>query len=367
MKLTMYFSVQALALTALSLDCAFAQPARHGHQYAHKRGLEDVLAKRQDWSNPAIYAGVDWSKVNYGGGSPPPASSPPPAAAANPAPAANSSPSPAPVAVREKAAVAPTSSPAPASDASTSGGSGGGQRGLAYNPSSPNLNIFDGYSKITWGYNWDSLPAGLPSQFEYVPTLFSNAQLHTGQWAQNAGNAITAGAKYFMSFNEPDQPNPQADMSVGVAVAAWKQYMEPYANQVKLGSPSVSNGVGQNQATGQPMGLDWLTPFLQQCSGCSISFVPVHWYGCNAPCDVTADITAFKTQITQAMQAAGSLPIWVTEFGTNSGDPTTFMSEVLPWLDSQDQVERYAYFMVEDGKLTSGNSLSALGQQYASS
>ena len=368
----MYFFIQALALAALTLDYASAQPARHGHQHAHKRGLEDVLDKRQDWAT--VKYDVNWATVDYNAGaaapaaSTPPASSPLAAANANPPPAASPAPSPSPVAVQEKVAVAPASSPAPATAALNSGGGGGAKRGLAYNPSSPSLDIFDSYSKITWGYNWDSAPAGLPSKYEYVPTLFSNADVHTQLWTQNAKNAISGGAKCFMSFNEPDIASPQANMPVSVAVAAWNQYMQPYAGQVQLGSPSVSNGAGQNPATGQPMGLDWLTAFLQQCSGCSISFVPVHWYGCNAGagCNVQGDISAFKTQITQAMKTAGSLPIWVTEFGTNSGDPTTFLNAVLPWLDSQSQVHRYAYFMVEDGKLTSGNSLSPVGQQYAS-
>ena len=363
----MQFSIKVLALVALTLDCASTQPARHGHQHPHKRELADVLRKRQDYNN----LNVDWATVNYGGGASPPAistpppqpaPSPAPAAQANPAPApapaANSNPSPAPVPAQEKVATSAKNT-----------ASSGGKRGLAYNPSSPDLNIFDGFSKVTWGYNWDSASAGLPTQFQYVPTLFSDAAIHTGNWDTNAKSAISgSGTSYLMAFNEPDMPAPQANMPVGTAVTAWKQYMAPYASgNVKLSSPSVSNGVGTNPTTGQPMGLDWLKPFLEQCSGCAISFVPVHWYGCTGGCDVQNDISAFKTQMTAAMQAAGSLPIWVTEFGTNSGDPTTFMNEVLPWLDGQDQVERYSYFMVQDGILTNGGSLSELGKQYGSS
>ncbi len=292
----MQFSLKALALVALSLDCVLAQPAKHHHKHMHRRDLKDVIP--------------------------------------------------------EKVARSVSS---------------GGKRGLAYNPTSPDLSIFDGFSsQITWGYNWDSAPAGLPSQFQYVPTLFSTASDHTTQWAANVQAATSdSGTSYLMSFNEPDQPAPQADMPVGTAVAAWKQYMAPYASgNVKLGSPSVSNGVGTNSQTGQPMGLDWLTPFLQQCSGCPISFVPVHWYGCGGGCDVQNDISAFKTDIGSVITAAGGLPVWVTEFATNSGDPTTFMNEVLPWLDNEPGVGRYAYFMVEDGVLTTGNSLSSLGSLY---
>ena len=352
----MQFSLKALALVALCLDCALAQPARYLHKHLHKRNLADVIHKRQNWNDPALYAGVNWATVNYNGGpspdpAPVPAPAPAPAPSPAPAPAPAPSPSPAPVAAPQNVAKSTSS---------------GGKRGLAYNPTSPDLSIFEGFSEITWGYNWDSAPAGLPSQFQYVPTLFSTASDHTTQWAANVQAATSgSGTSYLMSFNEPDQPAPQADMPVGVAVAAWNQYMAPYASDnVKLGSPSVSNGVGTNSATGQPMGLDWLTPFLQQCSGCPISFVPVHWYGCGGGCDVQNDISAFKTDIGNVITAAGGLPVWITEFATNSGDPTTFMNEVLPWLDSEPGVERYAYFMVEDGVLTSGDSLSSLGSLY---
>ena len=354
----MQFSLTALALVALSMDCAFAQPAKHLHKHMHRRDLADLIRKRQNWNDPALYAGVNWADVDYNGNpSPQPTPTPAPASApapapAKPEPAVASQPPPAPVAAQVKVAKSTST---------------GGKRGLAYNPTSPDLSIFEGFgSQITWGYNWDSAPAGLPSQFQYVPTLFSTLSVHTTQWAANVQAATSgSGPFYLMSFNEPDQPLPQADMSPGTAVAAWQQYMAPYASDnVKLGSPSVSNGVGTNSATGQPMGLAWLTAFLEQCSGCDISFVPVHWYGCGGGCDVQNDISAFKTDIGSAITAAGGKPVWVTEFGTNSGDPTTFMNEVLPWLDNEPGVERYAYFMVEDGVLTSGDSLSSLGSLY---
>ena len=51
-------------LAALSLDCAFAQPAHHRHQHK-QRG--DV-----DWNTVSYdLSGVNWNTVNYGGGSAP--------------------------------------------------------------------------------------------------------------------------------------------------------------------------------------------------------------------------------------------------------------------------------------------------------
>lgn len=356
----MHFTYQTIALAALTISTV-AQPTKHHlHEHLHRRDLADVLHKRVDYNNPALYTGVDWSK--YSGGKA--------AAQPGPAPAPSSAPA-APVQQNEKVAEAPAKSPAPAATVPATNNNaktGGGKRGLAYNPTSPSLNIFNDYGKITWGFNWDSAPAGLPSKFQYVPTLFSTLPVHTGQWDDNVKSATQgSGTHYVMSFNEPDMPAPQADMSVGAAVAAYKQYMAPHGSgNVKLGSPSVSNGVGTNSATGQPMGLDWLKPFLQQCNGCQIDFVPVHWYGCTNGCPVENDVTSFKQQIGQVMEVAGGRPVWVTEF-QSLANGEAFLEQVLPWLDGQGQIERYAYFMCESGVLTNGNAVSSLGHKYASS
>lgn len=40
------------------------------------------------------------------------------------------------------------------------------------------------------------------------------------------------------------------------------------------------------------------------------------------------------------------------------------LKTVMPWLDSQPLVERYAWFMATDGMLTSGGGVSELGKVY---
>ncbi|KAL9628318.1 MAG: hypothetical protein Q9164_007320 [Protoblastenia rupestris] len=229
--------------------------------------------------------------------------------------------------------------------------------------------MFDEYNKLTWAHNWDSNRAGLPSHYDYVPTLHSTKEVHTGQWDNNVKKIISSGKTvYLMSFNEPDIAA-QANMSPGAAVAGFYQYMKKYASDnIKIGSPSVSNGVGTNPATGQPMGLDWLKPFLQECAGCPISFVPVHWYGCTDGCSTADDVALFKKQMNAAMSAAvvngQKVPVWIPEFQC-LGDAQAFLEEILPWLDDQGQIERYSYFMVQDGILTQGNGVSDLGAKYA--
>ena len=353
----MHITSTAIIVAALALDAALAQPAVHrAHKRLHRLDLAGLLhkEKRQDWNNPALYAGIDWSTVHYTQAAAPAATpAPTPAAAASPShtptPAAAPSSSNAP----EKLAVA-----APAqTQASTSNtnidNTGGGKRGLAYDYTSPKLDMFTQFSKITWGYNWASTSNGLlPSKFQYVPMLKDPS--FYGGW-DSAVKAATSGSgtHYLMSFNEPDLPS-QANMDLGSAVAGYRQYMSKYASgNVKIGSPAVTSSENKGQ------GLDYLGQFFQQCSGCPIDFVPIHWYG--------SDAGQFKDHVSKAIALApNNAPVWVTEFQCQGGDQNAFLADVLPWLDSQGRVARYAYFMASNVDLTNGNALTALGQKYGS-
>ncbi len=356
----MYLSLPALVLATILLHTSLAQPLHRVHKRLHRLDLAAALQeKRQNWNDPSLYKGVDWNKVNYGNtGAAAPVQAPAPAPA--PAPAAPSPPAPAPAAQS-----APAPSPAQAAAAPkqlsaapvTNSNTGSGKRGLAYNPTSPDLKIFDGYSKITWGYNWASTSQGLPSNFQYVPMLYSNDQTVLKKWDGDADAATSgSGMHYLMAFNEPDMSTKVGGtaIDVGSAVALYKQYMNTHASaNVKLGAPAVSNSGDPGQ------GLDgWLSPFLQQCSGCIIDFVPVHWYG--------SDPNDFKSHMQKAMSHAQGRPIWVTEFQCKGGDEAAFLAQVLPWMDGQAGIARYSYFMASGLSLTNGNAVSAVGQKYGS-
>lgn len=62
----MHFSCAAIALAALSLQCALAQPAHQRHHHKHKRGRPDAVhARNVDFNNKELYKDVDWSKVTF--------------------------------------------------------------------------------------------------------------------------------------------------------------------------------------------------------------------------------------------------------------------------------------------------------------
>lgn len=210
-----------------------------------------------------------------------------------------------------------------------------GKRGLPFNNPSTYVQHFNANfsSQVTWAYNWDSyMDSTFPTKvLEYVPLLWGDKAVHTKGWAANVATAKTHGSKHLLAFNEPDGCYPgQACMSPAAAVAAYKQYMMPYANTFLLGAPVVTNGGA---------GLPWLTSFLALCTGCKVDFVPIHWY------DSATNVPYFKNYMASAHAAAGGRDLWITEFnghGTND-QQITFLKTILPWLDAQTYIARYAW------------------------
>ena len=74
--------------------------------------------------------------------------------------------------------------------------------------------------------------------------------------------------------------------------------------------------------------------------------------------------------MTNAISTCNGKPVWITEFQKigSQDEQTQFVKKAIDWLEqpAQAKIERYSYFMVQDGILTSGNSLSSTGTAYAS-
>ncbi|KAJ6610462.1 hypothetical protein B0H10DRAFT_2166048 [Mycena sp. CBHHK59/15] len=134
--------------------------------------------------------------------------------------------------------------------------------------------------QCSWFYNWS-------------PSAPTNASL-----VFFAAAVTQAGASTILAFNEPDLPAPQANIPAVEAAQLWQQHIQPLkASGVRLGSPA----------------------FTEACTGCTIDFVVVHWYGEGAD---------------NFSRYLESKPIWVTEFAETSADDAavaSFMAEVLAW------------------------------------
>jgi len=257
-------------------------------------------------------------------------------------------PAPIPTTLATVAAPIPTTAPAPVSTPVST--PSGGKRGLAYN----DISLLSDFvsSEVSWCYNWGATSGGtVPSGLSYTPMLWGLGD-HVNGWTENAQSAIDSGAEYLLGFNEPDQPNIYGGSAISVAdaVTGWSN-MEQFAGKAKLGAPAVSNG-----------GLSWLTQFLADCSGCTIDFVPFHWYD-----NPNNDLDYFKSYISQVHAAAPGKPLWLTEFAATGSTEVqaAFATEAMAYLDSLDYVERYSYFMVAEGDMVTNSVPNALGKVFA--
>jgi Glycosyl hydrolase catalytic core len=253
-----------------------------------------------------------------------------------------------------------SSSATPASSAPPTGSYSTGKRGLAYN-SAELTNAFAGKS-MGWAYNWAASPGGtIADGIEYVPMLWGEKAF--SGWDAAAKSALASGSTHMLSFNEPDL-SAQANMDSATAAAAHIKYMNPYAGQAKIGSPSITNGGPAGGTDG--LGLGWMQNFFDKCAGsCKVDFLTFHWYAS------ATEIAYFKKYVQSVIDMAkenGVSKVWLTEFGASGSDEEVakFLGEALAWMDSNDAVERYAYFMCGDGQLVSGTSISdPVGKAYA--
>ena len=234
------------------------------------------------------------------------------------------------------------------------------KRGAAYNEASL-VSPLSSSGTISWAYNWAfSAYGSLPSGVEYVPMLWGAKDF--GGWVAAVETALSSGSSYIMGFNEPDMTS-QANMSPSQAASFYKNFITPYSGRAKLISPAVTS------STTAGLGLSWFQEFISDCSSCGITGLAVHWYG--------NTVDEFKSFVTQAVSTAhshGLSEVWLTEFAlnqdvngiSNPAATAAFLNEVLPWLDAQSGVTRYAYFYLAKNYLVSDSVLNQAGHAYAS-
>lgn len=247
--------------------------------------------------------------------------------------------------------VAPVVVPTP-SKTSTPISGGGSKQGLGYNDAS----LLEGFvgSDATWAYDWSPSPLGtVPSAFNYVPMLWGLDPLHLPGFDEAVEKALASGSTHILGFNEPDHPE-QANLSPQAAADGWF-HLEAYADRASLGSPAISNG-------GDPQGISWLTEFLDICSSCTIDFVAFHWY------DSAENFAYFQQHVEDVHAAAGGRKLWLTEFGASGSDDQqkAFLAQAIPYLNSLDYVERYAYYYVAEGFMVTGGTPNEIGRAFTS-
>lgn len=325
---------------APSSPAAPSSDAPVASSYVSQAGVPSSWGAPSSYDAPSSYAASSSAAASSE------AAAPSSYAASSSAAPAPSSYAPGSSAAASSSSAAPSSSPssAPSYDSGFRG-----KRGLAYNDSSMIIPALTDASKIGWAFNWEGTSKGFEnSNIPYIPTLHSSDSYWTDMWTEQAEAAISSGSPFLFGPNEPDIPS-QANMSPSDCADFWRQWMEPYAGRIKLVAPSVSSGVGSG------IGLDWLEQFMGYCSDCTFDAVNQHWYNSEGN-----DVENFKDTINGAAKYG---PVFVGEFGAigSASDISSFMDEVMPWMDSNSDILGYAYFMVYQGLLVDGTALSPYG------
>ena len=227
--------------------------------------------------------------------------------------------------------------------------------------------------RMMWFYNWgtsspESVRGIYQSQsIDFTPMLWgrNSSEDNMRQYLDN-----NPGVKYLLGFNEPTHLN-QANLTPQEAAEAWP-ILEAIADDynLQLVSPAVGNSSLYDA-------WEYLDAFFQACTDCRVDFIAVHKYG--------KDVERFKEFIRESYQYGK--PIWVTEWAGNGGGGGTswpetsdihmnYMAETTRWLESEDNVFRYAWFVGRNkegignfpynGLLGENGETTALGETYFS-
>lgn len=136
--------------------------------------------------------------------------------------------------------------------------------------------------------------------------------------------------------------------------------MQPFAGQALLATPAVTNGGGAT-------GLNFLSSFLDACTGCHFDMINIHHYVDRSSTNVDQAVSALKSYIetnVPALQAKHpsiqGLPIMIGEFWLWNASPAeggTYLESIMPYLDANTNIMGYQAF----GGLWTGNFITSDG------
>ncbi|KAK4613328.1 Alkali-sensitive linkage protein 1 [Fulvia fulva] len=212
------------------------------------------------------------------------------------------------------------------------------KRGLVYveTENKKDDHFWTSASDIRWYYNYESEPTSqLNNKLEFVPMLWgagSDSNFYTTVKDLKDGGMNVS---YVLAFDEPDgcgQVYGGSCVDAQTAAEMWKQQIEPLKDLgIKLGGPTV---------TSAPTGFTWLQNFFMQCAGgCSVDFLPVHYYG---------DFQGLASHIGQVNATYQNIStMWVTEYGLPNQDlevAQDFYNQSSAFLNRVPYIQRYSYF-----------------------
>lgn len=235
------------------------------------------------------------------------------------------------------------------------------KKGVAFN--NPDAaQILSRPGSATWSYNWGAItnaPAFQQIPMCHGPTRDCDADRILRRLAESRDTP------YILGYNEPDMPRDAGgvEASPRAAYDAWGNDMFKFHDRgAKLVCPAVSSYNTKTGFMGYESGLTWLRAFASignnpdqfRCAAQAL-----HWYGADNE-SIELQAQRFKEYVEYAHREVNDIfrkemPLWITEFapGPRTGWDypnrlAQFLNIVVPWLDRQDYVHRYAPFWAED-------------------
>ena len=241
------------------------------------------------------------------------------------------------------------------------------KRGIAYafglNSAAADMNALK--AGVSWFYGWTSAPsaqakaAAPAANMEFVPMIWNGSFK-----VADAVNAIPAGSKYLLGFNEPNFGT-QANVTPEKAAELWPQIEQIAAQKsLQIVSPATNYCAGNCNRTDP---FVWLDDFFKACPTCKVDYVGVHWYACS--------LAALKDHVTKMKKY--NRPLWVTEFACVDGGPWSvdqvkaYAVAATAWLEQEPSVFRYSWFsgrtsIPNVALLGDSGALTAVGSAYLS-
>ncbi|GHV87704.1 hypothetical protein AGMMS50267_00640 [Spirochaetia bacterium] len=220
------------------------------------------------------------------------------------------------------------------------------KRGVSYGFSERNagddMDLFGG--GIKWFYNWASRPKKVVDReatahnIAFIPMGWSNVD----EDALRAYKRNHPECEYLLAYNEPNLTD-QANMTPAQAAKKWPRLLA-IAKELDLKVVSPAMNFGTLKGYSHP--IKWLDEFFNQ-KGVSlddVSAIAIHCY--------MQDAGAMKWYV--GIFKKYGKPIWMTEFCAwekiaNVNQQMVYMSEAIPYLELDPQVERYAWFIPKGG------------------
>lgn len=193
---------------------------------------------------------------------------------------------------------------------------------------------------VSWSYNWANTPAASQENkyqqygIQFVPMCWNNNYSPDNISAYYAAHADKQ--NYLLGYNEPNLTD-QANMTPQQAAAKWNDVVDvAKKNNARLISPALNWGT----LSGYSNGVQWLQEFFTLVNPNDVHGIAVHIY-MNAAKSMIGDLQRYKVF---------GKPLWLTEFcawdGTSSSAAQCqFMAQSINYLEQDDDLERYAWFI----------------------